>query len=50
MPSRTRAGARRTSPASALKEKGPQLLASEPTIERFDVLAAKLPAVALQQQ
>ena len=34
--------------ASFLKEKGPQLLASEPTIERFDVLAAKLPVVALQ--
>ena len=35
--------------ASALKEKRPQLLASEPTIERFDILAAKLPAVALQR-
>ena len=35
--------------ASALKEKGPQLLASEPTIERYDILAAKLPVVALQQ-
>jgi quinol monooxygenase YgiN len=36
--------------ASALKENGPQLLASEPTIERFNILAAKLPAVALQRQ
>jgi quinol monooxygenase YgiN len=36
--------------ASALKEKGQQLLASEPTIERFDILAAKLPAVTLQGQ
>jgi quinol monooxygenase YgiN len=36
--------------ASALQEKGPQLLASEPTLERFDILAAKLPVVALQRQ
>lgn len=36
--------------ASALKEKGPQLLASEPTIERFDVLGAKVPVVAPQGQ
>jgi hypothetical protein len=36
--------------ASALKEKGPQLLASEPAIERFDILAAKLPVVGLQRQ
>jgi quinol monooxygenase YgiN len=36
--------------ANALKDKGPQLLASEPTIERFDILAAKLPVVTLQRQ
>jgi quinol monooxygenase YgiN len=36
--------------ASALNGKGPQLLTSEPTIERFDILAAKLPVVALQPQ
>jgi quinol monooxygenase YgiN len=35
--------------ASALGEHGPQLLAQEPTIERFDVLAAKIPLVTLQQ-
>jgi quinol monooxygenase YgiN len=36
--------------ASALNGKGPQLPASEPTIERFDIMAAKLPVVALQRQ
>ena len=36
--------------ASALAEKGPQLLASGPTIERFDILAAKLPVVAVARQ
>jgi quinol monooxygenase YgiN len=35
--------------ASALKEKGPELLAEEPTIEPLDILAAKLPAVAATQ-
>jgi quinol monooxygenase YgiN len=32
--------------AKALGEKGSELLASEPTIERLDVLAARLPALA----
>jgi quinol monooxygenase YgiN len=32
--------------ASALKEKGPELLAEEPSIEPLDILAAKLPAAA----
>jgi quinol monooxygenase YgiN len=36
--------------ASALKEQGPHLLASEPTIERFDILASKLPVAAMQRQ
>jgi quinol monooxygenase YgiN len=35
--------------ASALKEKGPELLAEAPSIEPFDVLAAKLPALAAAQ-
>ena len=32
--------------ASALKEKGPELLAEDPSIEPLDILAAKLPALA----
>jgi quinol monooxygenase YgiN len=36
--------------ASALNDRGRELLASEPTIERFDILAAKVPVVALQGQ
>jgi quinol monooxygenase YgiN len=32
--------------ASALAEKGPQLLAEDPSIEPLDILAAKLPALA----
>jgi quinol monooxygenase YgiN len=35
--------------AAALMERAPQLLAEEPSIGRFDVLAAKLPALAAQQ-
>jgi len=35
--------------ASALKEKGPELLAEEPSIEPLDILAAKLPALAAAQ-
>lgn len=36
--------------AAALSERGGELLAREPTIERFDVLAAKVPLVTLPQQ
>lgn len=36
--------------AAALMEKAPDLVAGEPTIERFDVLAAKVPALAATQQ
>ena len=36
--------------ASALKEKAPQLLAGAPSIEPFDIFAAKLPVVTPQQQ
>jgi quinol monooxygenase YgiN len=36
--------------AGSLMEKAPQLLASDPTIERADVLAAKVDVVALQPQ
>jgi quinol monooxygenase YgiN len=36
--------------ASALMEKAPDLLATEPSIERFDILAEKLPAIVMQQQ
>jgi quinol monooxygenase YgiN len=36
--------------AATLMEKAPELLAEQPAIERFDVLAAKLPAIALQPQ
>jgi quinol monooxygenase YgiN len=36
--------------AAALMEKAPDLLAEEPAIERFDVLAAKLPALAATAQ
>jgi quinol monooxygenase YgiN len=32
--------------ASALKERGPELLAEDPSIEPLDILAAKLPALA----
>jgi quinol monooxygenase YgiN len=35
--------------ASALKEKGPELLAEDPVIEPLDILAAKLPALAAAQ-
>jgi quinol monooxygenase YgiN len=35
--------------ASALKEKGPELLAEDPAIEPLDILAAKLPALAAAQ-
>lgn len=35
--------------ASALKEKGPELLAADPSIEPLDILAAKLPALAAAQ-
>lgn len=31
--------------ASALMEHAPQLLAEEPSIERFDIMAAKFPAI-----
>ena len=31
-------------------EKAPELLAEQPAIERFDVLAAKLPSIAVQPQ
>ena len=36
--------------ASSLMEKPPQLLASDPTIERADVLAGKVDVAALQKQ
>ncbi len=36
--------------AATLMEKAPELLAEQPAIERFDVLAAKLPAVQPLQQ
>ena len=36
--------------AAALMEKAPDLLAEQPAIERFDVLAAKLPAIAREPQ
>jgi hypothetical protein len=36
--------------ASALKERGPELLAEDPSIEPLDILAAKLPALASSQQ
>ncbi|MEA2180477.1 MAG: hypothetical protein QOG77_3774 [Solirubrobacteraceae bacterium] len=36
--------------ASSLMEKAPQLLASDPTIERADVLAGKVDVAALQPQ
>jgi quinol monooxygenase YgiN len=32
--------------AQALQEKGPQLLAQDPTIEKADLIAARLPALA----
>jgi quinol monooxygenase YgiN len=35
--------------AAALKEKGPELLAEDPSIEPLDILAAKLPALAAAQ-
>lgn len=35
--------------AQALKEKGPELLAEDPSIEPLDILAAKLPALAAAQ-
>ena len=35
--------------AAALKERGPQLLAEDPSIERLDILAAKLPTLAATQ-
>jgi quinol monooxygenase YgiN len=35
--------------ASALKEKGPDLLAENPSIEPLDILAAKLPALTHTQ-
>ena len=35
--------------ASALKEKRPELLAEEPSIEPLDILAAKPPAAAAAQ-
>jgi quinol monooxygenase YgiN len=35
--------------AAALMEHAPNLLAKEPSIERFDIMAAKLPAVIAQQ-
>jgi quinol monooxygenase YgiN len=35
--------------AAALKEKGPELLAADPSIEPIDILAAKLPALAATQ-
>jgi quinol monooxygenase YgiN len=36
--------------AATLMEKAPELLAEQPAIERFDVLAAKLPALAAHAQ
>jgi quinol monooxygenase YgiN len=36
--------------ASALMEKAPEILAREPLMEPFDVLAAKLPLIAGQPQ
>jgi quinol monooxygenase YgiN len=36
--------------ASTLMEKAPQLLAEEPSIERFDIMAAKLLVLTPQQQ
>jgi hypothetical protein len=36
--------------AGSLMEKAPQLLASDPTIERADVLAGKVDVAALQPQ
>jgi quinol monooxygenase YgiN len=36
--------------AAALMERAPELLAEEPKIGQFDVLAAKLPALAAAQQ
>ena len=36
--------------ADALMQKAPELLAQEPSIEQFDVLAAKLPAIVGQGQ
>ena len=36
--------------ASALTERGPELLAEDPSIEPLDILAAKLPALAASQQ
>ena len=36
--------------AAALMEKAPDLLAEQPAIERFDLLAAKLPAIAREPQ
>ena len=36
--------------AAALMEKAPDLLAEQPAIERLDVLAAKLPAIAREPQ
>ena len=36
--------------ASVLMEKAPHLLAEEPSIERFDIMAAKLLVLAPQQQ
>lgn len=35
--------------AQALMEKGPELLAEDPSIEPLDILAAKLPALAAAQ-
>jgi quinol monooxygenase YgiN len=35
--------------AAALKENAPHLLAAEPSIEPFDIMAAKLPVAAGQQ-
>jgi quinol monooxygenase YgiN len=35
--------------AAALRERGPHLFAKEPSIERLDILAAKLPALAATQ-
>jgi quinol monooxygenase YgiN len=35
--------------AAALMENAPNLLAGEPSIERFDIMAAKLPVVTAQR-